>query len=133
MPGIPTHFLLLKHANDELFKIDPANLSYGYLGAVGASLGDFIANSDSGAPVPDLSPYWKIWHHDERGYPERPVCFVEVQSRDRRPAPQAEREPRRRQSFRHRAPSIPNPTNARCKTCHTPTIRSATSPRSEIG
>jgi len=61
MPGIPTQFLLLERAND-LFEIDDNNLSYGYLGAVGASLGDFIENGDAGSPVPDPSPYWKIWN-----------------------------------------------------------------------
>jgi hypothetical protein len=36
-------------------------LGYTYLGAVGPSLGDFIANGDDGLDVPNSSAYWAIW------------------------------------------------------------------------
>jgi hypothetical protein len=61
MPGIPTHFLLLDRTNDRL-DIADKNLGYGYLGAIGASLGDFIPHTDSGSGAPDRTVYWQVWN-----------------------------------------------------------------------
>jgi len=61
MPGIPTHFLLLERSNDRL-EVAPKNMGYAYLGSIGASLGDFIPNSDGGAGTPERTAYWDVWN-----------------------------------------------------------------------
>lgn len=60
MPGIATHFQLLEKSKDRL---GIKNMGYGYLGSIGASLGDFIPNSDDGNGTrPQTSAYWQVWN-----------------------------------------------------------------------
>jgi|CXWL01.1.fsa_nt_gi hypothetical protein len=67
MPGIPTHFKILEISNNKLGfvpKDDNGRPSgYAYLGAIGASLGDFIPNKWSkDAKRFETTEYWKVWN-----------------------------------------------------------------------
>jgi len=60
MPGIATHFKILEKSKDQL---GIKNMGFGYLGAIGASLGDFIPNGDDGGDTtPQYSAYWQVWN-----------------------------------------------------------------------
>jgi hypothetical protein len=67
MPGIPTHIQIFNRAREEkllqgAFQVADPNLGYAYLGAIGASLGDFLPDGDSGTGLPTFSRYWQVWN-----------------------------------------------------------------------